>query len=93
MLKIVVLQKFYDLSDEAEAYEMTNRFGFMRFFWESFHVEHLFRAIAQMGSDRLHSNGIFRAVSNVGLSSLFYDLRRCSQFGVVLGRPMCPLVD
>ena len=31
MLKVVILQKFYDLSDEAVAYEMTNRFDFMRF--------------------------------------------------------------
>jgi len=31
MLKIVVLQKLYNLSDQAVAYEMTNRFDFMRF--------------------------------------------------------------
>ena len=31
MLKIIVLQKFYDLSDPAVAYEITNRFDFMRF--------------------------------------------------------------
>lgn len=44
-------------------------------------VEHVFGALAQMGGDRIRSIGIFRAVCNVGLSNLTYNLRRCSQIG------------
>ena len=31
MLKIMIIQRFFDLSEEAAAYEITNRFDFMRF--------------------------------------------------------------
>ena len=48
-------------------------------------VEHVFGAMAQMGADRLRSIGIFRAVRNIGLANLTYNLRRCSQLGMSIG--------
>jgi len=48
-------------------------------------VEHVFAAMAQMGTDQLRTIGIFRAVRSIGLANLTYNLRRCSQLGVSIG--------
>jgi len=87
MLKILVLQRYYDLSEEQTGFQILDRFSFQKFLgFESggrvrARVEHPFAFVKMMGGDWLRTIGEERAARGVGLTNFTYKLLRFGQLG------------
>lgn len=91
MVRALVLQHLYNLSDESLEYQLLDRLSFQRFcglrhsssipdantLWVfRAQVEHVFGAMLALGGKGLRSIGLARAVFGLSIKAAVYNLRR-----------------